>query len=171
MFVRHHYKKGHVELVYINTKENIADIMTKCLKSKTQHKYLLSKLLCELRNGTLVSVHGKRVTASPRPKLVDEVDLSLAQKPWGQTFKNSGWELHETQASSKSAIYDHDRDCQDPEDTPKANLYRRLSVGAQAQLQRLEASQVCKSVRALMAGPQSLTRSHLVSTLRALLRV
>ena len=172
MFVRHHYKKGHVELVYVNTKENVADIMTKVLKSKVQHKYLLSKLLCELRNGTLVSVYDERVPCSPRPQAVDDVDMSLARKPWSQTFARSGWELRETQASSQSAIYDHDCNCEETSNARTVSpLLQRLNVGLQVRLRRLEASRLCKGVRAWLAQPCSQARSRVVNGLRALLRV
>mgnify|MGYP005710286941 FL=1 len=161
MFVRHHFKKGHVELVYVNTKENVADIMTKVLKSKVQHRYLLGKLLCELRNGSLLSAHGKSVPLRPVQKFNGEVDLTLARKPWSQTFVRSGWELCETQASSQSAIFDHD--CEGWEPDVAQSAAQRIRVGLQVQLKKLTRSRLVAFLRA-RAGK---LRSRLGSFLRA----
>ena len=161
MFVRHHFKKGHVELVYVNTKENVADIMTKVLKSKVQHRYLLGKLLCELRNGSLLSAHGKSVPLRPVQKFNGEVDLTLARKPWSQTFVRSGWELCETQASSRSAIFDHD--CEGWEPDVAQSAAQRIRVGLQVQLKKLTRSRLVAFLRA-RAGK---LRSRLGSFLRA----
>jgi len=56
-FLRYHYQKGHVELAFIPTKENIADLMTKRLPKNT-HYYLCNKLLHACVEGKLTKFDG-----------------------------------------------------------------------------------------------------------------
>ena len=106
-FVRHHYQKNHVELVYINTKENCSDLMTKCLK-RPQHYHLIGKLLHALTGKVVRSVVDGRIPTCAAPAKSSEVDLSRVRRPWGQRFVHAGWEMYEAQASSSGADYDEE---------------------------------------------------------------
>ena len=82
-FVRDHCNNGHIELAYISTNENLADLMTKCLKFKT-HSYLTGKLLFDRRGLDLFLVDGIEVsgeTPAPAGKFFKAPDLSRYRKP------------------------------------------------------------------------------------------
>ena len=105
--MRHHHQKNHVELVYINTKENCSDLMTKCLK-RPQHYHLIGKLLHALTGKVVRSVVDGRIPTCAAPAKSSEVDLSRVRRPWGQRFVHAGWEMYEAQASSSGANYDEE---------------------------------------------------------------
>jgi len=82
-FVRDHCNNGHVELAYISTNENLADLMTKCLAFKT-HSYLTGKLLFDRRGLDLFKIDGLEVigeTPVPATKFFKAPDLSRYRKP------------------------------------------------------------------------------------------
>ena len=82
-FVRDHCNNGHVELAYISTNENLADLMTKCLTFKT-HSYLTGKLLFDRHGLDLFKFDGLEVvgeTPAPAAKSFKAPDLSRYRKP------------------------------------------------------------------------------------------
>ena len=64
--VRRMVEKKHVKFAYINTKENIADLMTKSLGKKT-HYHLLDKIMCRVVDSKLCSLEGDALDWTPRP--------------------------------------------------------------------------------------------------------
>ena len=100
-------------------------------------------------------------SAASCTKFNGEVNLTLARKPWSQTFVRSGWELCETQASSQSAIFDHE--CEGWEPDVAQSAAQRIRVGLQVQLKKLTRSRLVAFLRA-RAGK---LRSRLGSFLRA----
>ena len=87
-FVRNQVNLSHVELVYIPTTENIADIMTKCLTLKT-HMYLCSKMLTVRGENGALDITGKPIVVTSK-SIVDEVDFNLipsVQKIWIDAMK------------------------------------------------------------------------------------
>ena len=82
-FVRDHCNNGHVELAYISTNENLADLLTKCLAFKT-HSYLTGKLLFDLKGLDLFRVDGIEVTGKtpiPAGRFYKAPDLTRYRKP------------------------------------------------------------------------------------------
>ena len=66
-FVRDQTRAGHVDMAFIPTKDNLADLMTKHLP-KTTHDYLTTKLLYRLKGSDAFSFNGKHhVTDFPKP--------------------------------------------------------------------------------------------------------
>ena len=81
-YTRDQYNKGHIQLTYINTTENIADIMTKVLPRAT-HSYLSGKLLHSVIDGVVYSFDGSPMKGDVAPVVKDElnfVDLSTYWK-------------------------------------------------------------------------------------------
>ena len=81
-FVRQKTREGLVELVYIPTKENIADIITKRLPAAT-HMYLCSKLLGQAIDGRLIHIDGTSPVIGYNKSLFDGLDLSHVSAPAG----------------------------------------------------------------------------------------
>ena len=59
-WVRIEVNKGHVRLKYVNTKENLADVMTKMLP-KVTHDYLVGHLMMGVRDGVVETWLGEKL--------------------------------------------------------------------------------------------------------------
>ena len=81
-WVRIEVNKGHVRLKYVNTKENLADTMTKLLP-KVTHDLLVSQLMMGMRDGAVETWKGDVLVGwKPRePRTPQELNLYAVEPP------------------------------------------------------------------------------------------
>ena len=77
---KHEVKKGHVVFGYINTADNIADMLTKGL-ARQAHEHLVGKIMCGVKDGKPVTVQGDELRWE-LPKQEELTDL-YRTKPLG----------------------------------------------------------------------------------------
>ena len=76
---RHEVDKGHVVFGYINTKENLADLMTKGL-TRVPHNHLVGKIMFSVEDGQVTDIEGQDVVWEARAPVLTELYQS---KPRG----------------------------------------------------------------------------------------
>ena len=98
LYVQQEVNKDHVRLKYIDTKNNLADLMTKALKRVT-FNFLVTRLLCEMKDKVLCRFdNGKPIDLQPRPAALDELytqptpglDMGDTLTPWRAKVDVSG---------------------------------------------------------------------------------
>ena len=82
LWVRVEVNKGHVRLKYVNTRENLADLMTKQLPKAT-HDLLVSQLMVGLRDGVLETWKGVPLPdwQSRPPQTPKELNMYAVEPP------------------------------------------------------------------------------------------
>ena len=101
-YVRDQTRAGHVDMAYIPTGENIADLMTKHLKKST-HDYLCDKLLFRLHDGEIHRFNGDMLEGEyPSPMKDDLTPSDLTRyrqlRPMSLSFCDSEDEMRSIRA-------------------------------------------------------------------------
>ena len=104
--VRHEVQKGHLAFVYINTKENVADMMTKGLP-KVTHEYLVAKIMNRLGpKGEVQNVKGEDLAHDEKLPVKDKL---YGRKPLGlfPSWKNEDPRRRDKRSWSVAPIQSH----------------------------------------------------------------